>query len=217
MIPGVHQEFFNYSTFDLKNVFLYLYCSVMSFYKNAGGIAHPTTKSELEHEIKVRLDREQTNLNDIDTSRVTDMSFLFQFFNRIQDIDISKWDVSNVKSMAGMFYNCYYFNSDLSKWDVSNVCNMSNMFDGCENFNCDLSKWNTGKVKYMDYMFSNCRNFNSDLSEWDVSRVKDMNYMFWMCVRFYSDLSKWDVRNVRSMDCIFRGCNRFSSDLPGWL
>ena len=61
----------------------------MSFYRNAGGIAHPTTKSELEREIKVRLDRGQTNLNDIDTSRITDMHFLFRSFNRIQNIDIS--------------------------------------------------------------------------------------------------------------------------------
>ena len=100
----------------------------MSFYRNAGGIAHPTTKSELEHEIKVRLDRGQTNLNDIDTRRITDMNFLFQSFNRIQNIDISLWNVSNVKSMTGMFYNCYYFNSVLSRWDVSKVKNMTDMF-----------------------------------------------------------------------------------------
>ena len=29
------------------------------FYQNAGGIAHPATKSELEHEIKIRLVRAQ--------------------------------------------------------------------------------------------------------------------------------------------------------------
>ena len=44
------------------------------FYQNAGGIAHPATKADLEHEIKIRLDRGQYNLNDIDTSRITDMS-----------------------------------------------------------------------------------------------------------------------------------------------
>ena len=60
------------------------------FYKNAGGMVKPTTKDELINEIKIRLDRGQTNLNDIDTSKIDDMSFLFQFFNRIQDIDISK-------------------------------------------------------------------------------------------------------------------------------
>ena len=49
----------------------------MSFYKNAGGIVHPTTRDELVNEIRIRLDRGQTNLNDIDTSMITDMSNLF--------------------------------------------------------------------------------------------------------------------------------------------
>ena len=49
----------------------------MSFYKNAGGIVQPTTTAELQNEIRIRLGRGQTNLNDIDTSRITDMSSLF--------------------------------------------------------------------------------------------------------------------------------------------
>ena len=98
------------------------------FYKNAGGLARPLTKEELRNEIKIRLDRGQTNLNDIDTSKITNMSFLFQFFNHIQDIDISLWNVSNVRSMAGMFYNCKNFNCDLSGWDIGNVESCVDMF-----------------------------------------------------------------------------------------
>ena len=60
------------------------------FYKNAGGIAcHPTTKRELQNEIRIRLERGQTNLNDIDTSNITDMSNLFYEFDFINKIDIS--------------------------------------------------------------------------------------------------------------------------------
>ena len=47
------------------------------FYKNAGGLARPTTKDELISVIKIKLDRGQYNLNDIDTSKITDMSFVF--------------------------------------------------------------------------------------------------------------------------------------------
>ena len=53
----------------------------MGFYKNIGGIVRPNTRGELVKEIKIRLDRGQTNLNDIDTSRVTDMSGLFSNFS----------------------------------------------------------------------------------------------------------------------------------------
>ena len=92
---------------------------VEGFYKNAGGITcHPTTKRELLNEIRTRLERGQTNLNDIDTSKITDMSDLFYDFNQIQDIDISGWDVSQVENMGNMFINCRKFNCDLSKWDV---------------------------------------------------------------------------------------------------
>ena len=41
--------------------------------------------------------------------------------------DISKWDVSGVKDMSGMFWY-YKFNIDISKWDISNVENKDNMF-----------------------------------------------------------------------------------------
>ena len=52
------------------------------FFKNAGGMSHPATKEELIKELNIRLDRGQTNLNDIDTSKITDMSYLFRNLNR---------------------------------------------------------------------------------------------------------------------------------------
>ena len=41
-------------------------------------------------------------------------------FNR----DLSKWDVSSVNGMYGMFNDAAVFNVDLSKWDASNVQDM---------------------------------------------------------------------------------------------
>ena len=118
------------------------------FYKNAGGMVKPTTKDELINEIKIRLDRGQTNLNDIDTSKITDMSDLFNriTYKDLSKIDISEWDVSNVKDMNSMFCTCYNFNCDLSKWDVSSVTNMNGMFYECNNFKSDLSKWHVSNV-----------------------------------------------------------------------
>ena len=55
------------------------------------------------------------------------MTALFSVVNKyvtVRNIDISKWNVSNVTSMNSMFYKCKEFSSDLSKWDVSNVTNM---------------------------------------------------------------------------------------------
>ena len=79
---------------------------------------HPKTRDELQ-ELVYKLMEERgddANLNDIDTSEITDMSELFYLskFN----VDISNWNVSNVKNMGGMFYKSK-FNGDLSNWDVS--------------------------------------------------------------------------------------------------
>lgn len=47
---------------------------------------------------------------------------LRKFDKSIQkSINISDWDVSNVKDMNHMFHKCEYFNCDLSNWDVSKV------------------------------------------------------------------------------------------------
>ena len=125
------------------------------FYKNAGGMSHPTTTEELQDEIQIRLDRGQTNLNDIDTSKITDMYELFP---------------------------CVAHNFNVSSWDVSNVIDMFNMFDGCDGFNCDLSSWDVSKVKDMSFMFNQCKAFEGKgLEQWNVSNVEHFREMFVGC------------------------------------
>ncbi len=90
---------------------------------------HPKDRSELNILIHQKLIKERGNeadLNDIDTSAITDMSYMFN--NTEFNGDISGWDVSNVRNMQYMFYNSK-FNGDISGWDVSNVKNMGGMFD----------------------------------------------------------------------------------------
>ena len=94
----------------------------------------PENKLELSKIIKDLLKDNQTDLNIIDVSKITDMSELFDKINQsieINDIDISRWDVSNVTNMKHMFFDCENFNCDLSKWNVSNVKDMDKMFDDC--------------------------------------------------------------------------------------
>ena len=85
------------------------------FYKNIGWSAQPRSKYELQKEMEKRIQRGQYNLNDIDTSKITDMSYLFFCCNYVSDIDkidISFWDTSKVTSMEFMFSCCYKFNSE---------------------------------------------------------------------------------------------------------
>ena len=139
---------------------------------------HPKTRDELEDIIKQKIESEgnECDLNDIDTSNITDMSHLFEYsdFNG----DISKWNVSNVTNMNSMFADSK-FNGDISNWVVSNVTNMKYMFMHSA-FDGDISNWNVSNVKNMRSMFLYSK-FNSDISNWDVSNVIRKLYIFDNC------------------------------------
>ena len=65
---------------------------------------HPKTKDELKELIDQLIEErgDDADLNDIDTSEITDMSRLF--FDSKFNGDISNWNVSNVETMNSMFY-----------------------------------------------------------------------------------------------------------------
>ena len=177
---------------------------------------HPQTKDELIENIKELLYKKENDLNCIDTSAITDMSFLFLNINVIIDnIDVSNWNVSNVTNMEGLFNNCKKFNCDLNKWDVSNVKDMSYMFYNCGNFDCDLSNWDVSNVTNMYTMFEGCSKFKGKgLENWDVSKVESISYMFFDCINFDCDLSNWNVNNVKNMKRMFYNCNL--KNTPKW-
>lgn len=107
----------------------------------------PTSKKELLALLKKLIKKRglDGDFNDIDTSQVTIMSYLFSDFPG--------------------------FNGDITKWDVSNVRYMIGMFSGCTRFNQDISGWNVGKVEFVsegwdDGMFKDCKSFNQDLEPW---------------------------------------------------
>ena len=188
---------------------------------NDGKIYHPKSFDELRKIIKDRYkklgpgtEQNPINFNDIDVSNID--SFCndkgIGLFSRIKFkyIDISNWDVSNVKTMKYMFTYCTELKSvgDLSNWDVSKVTNMNAMFYDCKALKTvgDISGWDVSKVNNMSYMFTLCESFNQDLSNWDVSNVTDMSYMFKLCISFNKDLSGWDVSNVIDASNIFDAC-----------
>lgn len=148
-------------------------------------------------------------LNWIDTSNITEMSFIFSGskFNG----DISKWDVSGVKGMEYTFRDSL-FTGDISNWNTSNVKMMSGMFQGSI-FNGDISKWNVSNVEDMECMFYGTQ-FDGDISNWDVSKVKNMKWMFYDS-KFNGDISKWDVSGVKDMSGMFYD-SLFNGDISQW-
>ena len=101
-----------------------------------------------------------TNLifKDVDTSKVTDMNYMFQYCSSLTSLDLSTFNTSNVTDMSGMFQYCNALTSlDLSGFNTSNVTDMSSMFYGCRALtSLDLSGWNTSNVTNMSNMFNDC-------------------------------------------------------------
>ena len=139
-------------------------------------------------------------LENLDVSRFQNISYIFKNVKSTPGltVDLSGWDVSNVKEARLLFYGiestmntigmCGYLGSfDLSDWDVRNISDMSLMLAACPSTSSSnmayfntliLDNWNVTNVSKMDYMFTNIRVAELDLSTWDMSYVSSFNYMF---------------------------------------
>ena len=131
----------------------------------------PTSWEELRNIIEDRYNKlgpgtkdKPIDFNDVDVSNI-DSFYNKNTNNGIFDetafeyIDISDWDVSNVKNMMGTFFGCKNLKSvgDLSNWDVSNVKDISRMFYGCTQLKSvgDLSNWGVSDIKDKFDVFDN--------------------------------------------------------------
>ncbi|MCO6497809.1 MAG: BspA family leucine-rich repeat surface protein [Chitinophagaceae bacterium] len=152
-----------------------------------------------------------------DTKNVTDMTIAFRGTSAIDSIpNIEYWDVSNVTSMAGLFWNSPNFNQDISNWDVSKVTDMTFIFRGADNFNQPVGKWNTSKVEQMMASFESGSAFNQPLNNWNVSKVKNMRYMFYGAKSFNQPLSNWHIDNATNLSYMFTKAEAFNQDLNNW-
>ena len=156
----------------------------------------PKSFDELRKIIEYRYDKlgpgtkqDPIDFNDVDVSNIDSFYSIYEKgifeYTRFKYIDISDWDVSNIKSMRVMFCRCYKLESvgDISKWDVSSVTDMSYMFSYCSKLKSvgDISKWDVSNVTDMERMFYDYCSFNQDISCWNVSNVRNNDFMFDYC------------------------------------
>lgn len=172
-------------------------------------------------------------LNKVDTSKTTNMSYMFNDDSNLTSLDLSSFDTSNVTDMSSMFANAkrlknlnissfntgkvtdmaymFFFdeslrNLDVSNFDTSNVTNMVSMFEKNELLtNLDVSNFDTGKVTDMSAMFGYDPNLKDlDLSKFNTANVVNMSRMFAADVSVKSlDLSSFNTSNVTDMSGMF--------------
>ena len=166
--------------------------------------------------------------------KITAGSSLRYAFSKGKNINsitgIEMLDTSNVTNMSFMFNYCgatsNTFTLDLgNNFDTSNVTNMSSMFNGCGQdspvFTLNLgNNFDTSKVTMMEHMFMCCGESSGVLTldlgdKFDTSNVKSMTNMFTRCGKlskvFTLDLGdKFYTSKVRSMSLLFSNCGQQS-------
>ena len=151
-----------------------------------------------------------SGLENLNTSKVTDMCSMFYNCYNLQDLDVSHFNTSEVTDMGWMFMYCSNLKSlDVSNFDTRKVTRMKSMFNSCYWLNSlDVSHFNTSNVTDMSYMFNECQSLTSlDVSHFNTSKVTDMTEMFRYCTRLTTiDVSNFDTSNALSLGWLFCGC-----------
>ena len=134
----------------------------------------------------------------------TDATYMFArcLLNELPQID-----TSNVTNMSYMFNGCTNLTT-IPQLDTSNVTNMSYMFNGCTNLTT-IPQLDTSSVTNMSNMFSNCTNLTT-IPQLDTSSVTNMNSMFSNCVRL-ATIPQLDTSSVTNMAYMFSDCARLAT------
>lgn len=97
---------------------------------------------------------EIAGIENLKTSQVTDMSFMFSSCSRLTTLDVSDFITENVTNMSAMFSGLYVDKLDISCFDTKNVTDMNNMFRCIQVSTLDVSGFDVSKVTNMDWMFA---------------------------------------------------------------
>ena len=156
-----------------------------------------------------------SGIENLKTSNVTDMGFMFTECYGLTNIDVSHFDTRNVNNMDAMFAVCTNLTSlDLSNFDTGNVYNMKSVFECCYALkSLNISSFNTSNVTNMAYMFGDCYALeNLDVSKFNTDNVTQMDIMFRACKNLkVLDLSSFNTSKVTNMGQMFKNCEELTT------
>ena len=158
-----------------------------------------------------------TNLTLLDTSKATDMSYMFRNCSYITNLDLSAFDTSNVTNMKGMFGDCIRLTSITGVKDLNTakVIYMQEMFNNCSMMtSLDLGGWNVAKVQnFQDTFSANTRMVTMDLTGWNTASATNMKNMFCnnKALTTIKGLSGFNTAKVTNMNSMFMSCQALTA------
>lgn len=166
---------------------------------------------------------------------LTDYGYMFAD-SKLGSVDMSGWDFSEVKSMAGFCMNCrrmdkvkcdgldfrncvdfhrMYYNCDglkgidMQTWLLDEISTTAEMFAECDKLQeCVVGKWNTTKLDTTMGMCENCRSLvRFDCEGWNTPDLNVANRMLKGCTKLeYANLKFNNVKGLIDMDMVLMDC-----------
>ncbi len=154
---------------------------------------------------------ETIDLSRYNTSQVTNMSYFFSNCSNLKNIIYGdEFTTANVTTMDGVFSYSALETIDLSRYNTSQVISMAALFNACSNLKNIVygDEFSTANVKNMDWMFSSAAIDTLDLSNWNTSQVTNMSNFCRSCPNLQSVIlgDIFDTRKVISCRFMFSGC-----------
>lgn len=111
-------------------------------------------------------------------------------------IKITNLNVSNLDSLANLFYNCFELETVyFENFDTSNVKSFYAMFEGCVNLrNVNVEVLDTSNLNTITDMFRRCESLEHvDLSKFSIKNLKYCSGVFASCKSIQkTGVEKWD-------------------------
>ena len=134
--------------------------------------------------------------------KITSSVKMFMECKDINEMDLSKFDASEIRDMNNMFAYCSSLTSiNLSNLNTENVEYLYCKFRGCSSLtSIDVSSFCTNKVTNLHYMFDGCASLTSiNLENFQTPLVDEAEYMFRDCINLeYINLKNFDGTHLNS-------------------
>ena len=134
------------------------------------------TNAKINNKFRFSYFRQVPNIifNNLDATKVTDISYWFSECSKITEIDMSQINFGDqITDMYKIFYNCSKLqNINFGSLNTEFVTDLGYAFYNCDSLETlDLSSFNTKSLKNIDYLFNNSSINTLILDGWDFSSV----------------------------------------------
>ena len=148
----------------------------------------------------------------------------------LTNLNLSKWNMHNAKSLSRMFGACYNLRtlSGLETWNLNNIQNIDRLFSRCSsllNINTLIENWDwiniTPKINSLSEFFLECYQLNNIafLNKWNTINIKYLDLFCSGCYNItnVNSISNWNTINVMLMNGMLSGCtNLIEINLSKW-